>query len=117
MEMEPSCSAPSPTPSACDALGRSRPPWYGETDARAEPRDSLDLVPTMEIERVDVVPLTRCLARLEERSRLVVALSFQEGRSAEEVAARLGTTAGNVRVIRHRALAQLHDCMEGGHRA
>jgi RNA polymerase sigma-70 factor (ECF subfamily) len=67
----------------------------------------------MEIERVDVVPLTRCLARLEERSRLVVALSFQEGRSAEEVAARLGTTAGNVRVIRHRALAALRRCLDG----
>jgi hypothetical protein len=29
----------------------------------------------------------------------------------------MSLSAGNVRVIRHRSLAHLHDCMEGGHPA
>jgi RNA polymerase sigma-70 factor (ECF subfamily) len=41
-----------------------------------------------------------------------VALSFQQDRTAEEVAERLGTTAGNVRVLRHRAVAALRRCLD-----
>ena len=60
--------------------------------------------------------LARCLEALAERERSVVLLSFFADKAADEVAAELALTAGNVRVIRHRALARLRECMglEGG---
>jgi RNA polymerase sigma-70 factor (ECF subfamily) len=62
---------------------------------------------------LDVDRLTRCLAALAARERTVVASSFYAERTADEIAAELGLTAGNVRVVRHRALARLRSCMEG----
>ena len=53
--------------------------------------------------------LVACLAALSERERSVVIASFFEEESAKE----LNLTAGNVRVIRHRALGKLRACMEG----
>jgi RNA polymerase sigma-70 factor (ECF subfamily) len=60
---------------------------------------------------LDLERLRGCVERLAARARTVVALSFYAERSGEEVAEELGTTPGNVRVIRHRALAQLQACM------
>ena len=60
---------------------------------------------------LDLERLRGCVERLAARARTVVALSFYAERSGEEVAQELGTTPGNVRVIRHRALAQLQACM------
>jgi RNA polymerase sigma-70 factor (ECF subfamily) len=51
--------------------------------------------------------LANCLAALSERERAVVIASFFEEGSAEP-----GLSAGNVRVIRHRALGKLRTCME-----
>jgi RNA polymerase sigma-70 factor (ECF subfamily) len=65
-----------------------------------------------DVERVDLGALMRCFGGLEERARVVVQLSFQEDRPADDIAARLGTTAGNVRVIRHRAVAALRRCLD-----
>jgi RNA polymerase sigma-70 factor, ECF subfamily len=53
--------------------------------------------------------LVGCLDALSERERSVVIASFFE----EKPAAELGLSAGNVRVIRHRALGKLRGCMEG----
>jgi RNA polymerase sigma-70 factor (ECF subfamily) len=55
--------------------------------------------------------LAACLEALSERERSVVVLSFFEDKSADEVGAELATSAGNARVIRHRALARLRKCM------
>ena len=52
-----------------------------------------------------------CLEGLSERERSVVVMSFFADKPADEVGAELGITAGNVRVIRHRALGRLRDCM------
>jgi RNA polymerase sigma-70 factor (ECF subfamily) len=91
------------------------------TDARAKPTDAAELdvmawVP--EPEALGAAALSRCLAELDGRGRRVVYLSFHEGKDAEEIASVVGTTAGNVRVLRHRAVAQLRrcidDCKEGG---
>jgi RNA polymerase sigma-70 factor (ECF subfamily) len=62
---------------------------------------------------VDRVRLETCLAGLEARERAVVLATFVEERDAAEIAAALSLTAGNVRVIRHRALARLQACVEG----
>jgi RNA polymerase sigma-70 factor (ECF subfamily) len=66
--------------------------------------------------RLDTERLTVCLARLAERERTVLVLTFQSERSALEVAQELGLTAANVRVIRHRALTRLRACLEGEER-
>ena len=55
--------------------------------------------------------LAQCLEALAERERTVVALSFFADKDGDEVAEELGVSAGNVRVIRHRALARLRECM------
>lgn len=57
--------------------------------------------------------LAACLDRLSERERSVMLMTFYEDRQADEVAGLLGLTAGNVRVIRHRALGRLRNCMTG----
>jgi len=76
--------------------------------------DALDLpVEIPEPETLDLRALTRCLGGLDPRARVVVHLSFHEERSAEEIAQRLETTAGNVRVLRHRAVARLRRCLDG----
>jgi RNA polymerase sigma-70 factor (ECF subfamily) len=63
--------------------------------------------------KVDVGALVRCLGELEERRRQVVTLSFQDECGADEIAERLAMTAGNVRVLRHRAVADLRRCLDG----
>lgn len=62
--------------------------------------------------RVDVERLERCLARLGERERTVVMLTFCVEQDAQAIAASVDISVGNVRVVRHRALAQLRECME-----
>jgi RNA polymerase sigma-70 factor, ECF subfamily len=52
-----------------------------------------------------------CLEALPERERSVVVMSFFADKQADEVGAELGISGGNVRVIRHRALARLRECM------
>jgi RNA polymerase sigma-70 factor (ECF subfamily) len=64
-------------------------------------------------ETIDLERLARCFTALAERERTVVALSFYAERDAEAIGAELGLSPGNVRVVRHRALARLRACMEG----
>ena len=61
-----------------------------------------------------VVPehLVECLDRLAPRERTVIVLTFYAERDGDAIARELGTSAGNVRVIRHRALARLRECLE-----
>ena len=55
--------------------------------------------------------LAACLQALSERERSVVVLTFFSDSPAEQVGAELNLTAGNVRVVRHRALGRLRECM------
>jgi RNA polymerase sigma-70 factor, ECF subfamily len=57
--------------------------------------------------------VTECLMALPPREAELLFLVFQQECSATEAAERLGTTAGNVRVIRHRALLRLRACVLG----
>ena len=59
----------------------------------------------------EVIHLEDCLTQLPQRSRDVVQLAYAEARSADEIASRLGTSAVNARVLRHRTLQALRDCM------
>jgi RNA polymerase sigma-70 factor (ECF subfamily) len=59
----------------------------------------------------DVIHLEDCLTQLPQRSRDVVRLAYADALSADEIAAQLGTSAVNARVLRHRALQALRTCM------
>jgi RNA polymerase sigma-70 factor (ECF subfamily) len=61
--------------------------------------------------RLDHDHLRRCLQNLKERERTVMVLTFYDEQSGANVAGFLGVSEANVRVIRHRALHQLRDCM------
>ena len=85
--------------------------------SRAIPVDPVELeiagaMPTLE--RLDTPGLLRCMLKLDLRSRVVVHMCFHDDASAEEIGAHLGTSAGNVRVLRHRAIAQLRRCLDRG---
>jgi RNA polymerase sigma-70 factor, ECF subfamily len=75
---------------------------YGDQDEAYEAPEPLAL---------DADRLAGCLQALAERERSVVMLSFFADKAADEVGADLGLSAGNVRVIRHRALGRLRECM------
>ncbi|HEY0708282.1 MAG TPA: sigma-70 family RNA polymerase sigma factor [Polyangia bacterium] len=62
---------------------------------------------------IDRQRLGVCLGALDPRDRAIVVATFVEDRAAAEIAHGLQLSAGNVRVIRHRALARLQACLEG----
>jgi RNA polymerase sigma-70 factor, ECF subfamily len=76
---------------------------YCDPEALFEPSEPLALDPDR---------LAGCLEKLAERERSVVIMSFFADKPADAVGAELGLSAGNVRVIRHRALGRLRECME-----
>jgi RNA polymerase sigma-70 factor (ECF subfamily) len=63
---------------------------------------------------LDTQRLEQCMAKLAETDRAVLALTFYADKAAPEIGAELGMSAGNVRVVRHRALTRLHACVRGG---
>lgn len=67
-------------------------------------------VPT--VRELDLRALERCTLGLTPRERSVILLTYCEEWEVERIAAALGTTAGNVRVIRHRALGRLARCID-----
>jgi len=66
--------------------------------------------PSLEVDRAR---LEGCIHGLDARDRAVVVATFLEDRDADEIGRTLNLTPGNVRVIRHRALARLQACIEG----
>ncbi len=64
--------------------------------------------PTAEL---DLERLRGCVEKLPPRERTVVILTFYGERSGDEIAADLSMTLGNVRVVRHRAVGHLQECM------
>jgi RNA polymerase sigma-70 factor, ECF subfamily len=55
--------------------------------------------------------LTRCVQNLKERERTVIVMTFYDEQTGADVASFLGVSEANVRVIRHRAIYQLRECM------
>ena len=58
--------------------------------------------------------LEHCLTQLTDRERSVMYLTFYAESGAAAVAAEVGVSEGNVRVIRHRAVAKLRECVLAG---
>ena len=63
--------------------------------------------------RLDHERLRSCLDALPERERTILMLSFYDERKAPEVAKELSLSEANVRVIRHRGLQHLRECVMG----
>ena len=61
---------------------------------------------------IDREQLTRCVQNLKERERTVIVMTFYDEQTGADLARFLGISEANVRVIRHRAIRQLRDCME-----
>lgn len=59
----------------------------------------------------ELIHLEDCVSQLPKRSRDLLRLAYVDASSADDIAARLDTTAVNVRVLRHRTLQTLRDCM------
>jgi RNA polymerase sigma-70 factor, ECF subfamily len=66
---------------------------------------------------LDLDRLEQCMTQLADRERSVVFLTFYAESAAASVAAEIGVSEGNVRVIRHRALAKLRACVLAGRQA
>lgn len=62
-------------------------------------------------EPLDTDRLRLCLHGLPERERAVLLMTFHDDHSAEAVGAEFGLSAANVRVIRHRGIQRLRECM------
>lgn len=61
---------------------------------------------------VDVLRLEACLTQLSQRARDAIRLSYAEHKGHAEVAAFLNISEANARVLRHRTLHALRECME-----
>jgi len=85
-----------------------------ETDRRTTGDDGLGglAAPDPEHERIDAAALARCVGGLDERGRQVIMMSFNEERPSDEIAGLLAISPGNVRVLRHRAIAALRRCLD-----
>src|SRR5262245_54408122 len=60
---------------------------------------------------LDQEQLAHCVQLLKERERTVIVMSFYDEKTGADLASFLGISEGNVRVIRHRALHQLRECL------
>ena len=68
-------------------------------------------VDAIESETYEIAHLEDCLCQLSKRARDLLWLGYAEARGHEEVAAALAISASNARVLRHRTLASLRECM------
>jgi RNA polymerase sigma-70 factor, ECF subfamily len=80
-----------------------------ELHARFDAHETADDASAPDIFGIEAVE--RCLASLGERDRAMLIQTFYAERATEEIAGALGMTAGAVRVGRHRALAQMRECL------
>jgi RNA polymerase sigma-70 factor (ECF subfamily) len=73
----------------------------------APPEGAVEIDPPLDLHR-----LRGCVEALPAKERAVVVLSFYADEDGDAIAGELGTTTGNVRVIRHRAIERLKGCMD-----
>jgi len=84
--------------------------WKREQMAEAWGREQVAW--TGPSESVDSARLDDCLASLVDRDRLIVTMAYYAEAATADISARLGLSQANVRVIKHRAMARLRDCVQ-----
>ena len=94
------------------AQSERRVAWRREALAARFMDTAVETAP-MSMAALDTPRVASCLRALPERDRLVVLLTFYAEREAPRIATDLGVSPGAVRVIRHRAMARLRDCVLG----
>lgn len=99
----------------CRNLARDR---ARSRDRRAALQQTLDgRMPVDEVyepqpvARYEIAHLEDCLSQLSSRSRELVRFTYVEARPDAAIADALAVTEGNVRIMRHRTLKALRDCM------
>lgn len=97
------------------AMNLARSHWRRRAaERRARVRqESYARVPVGESEAADSVAVRTALQRLPEKQRRVLVLRYYADLSAADVAAIVGGSPGNVRVITHRAVVALRDALGG----
>jgi len=87
----------------------------GRVGAREEGMDQVaEQAVAVEVPGTDALArdhVARCLEGLQEKQRTVLVLTYYAEESTRAIAASLGLSAGNVRVIRHRGLEGLRSCL------
>jgi RNA polymerase sigma-70 factor (ECF subfamily) len=76
--------------------------------------DSFDELPHRPDEPRDPIArdrLARCLEALNDQQQAIVVLTYYGEQSTRDIATSLGLSPNNVRVTRHRGIAQLRDCL------
>jgi RNA polymerase sigma-70 factor, ECF subfamily len=68
-------------------------------------------VEAVQQETYAVIHLEDCMSQLPLRSREVIRLGYMESQGNDEVARQLAISEANARVLRHRTLAHLRECM------
>jgi RNA polymerase sigma-70 factor (ECF subfamily) len=98
----------------CRNLARDRARQHQRRDALFA-KYGADLLPppAQEPRQVsyEVMHLEDCLSSLSQHARDVVRLTFVEAAEPAEIAGKLALSPSNVRVLRHRSLASLRECM------
>jgi RNA polymerase sigma-70 factor (ECF subfamily) len=84
---------------------------HGAREAAPLPKENGPDVVVAEPEALGQDRLKRCLESLPVRDRTVVVLTYFGDQEAGSIGASLGLAPGNVRVIRHRAIDRLRQCM------
>lgn len=96
----------------CRNLARDR---ARTRDRRRELAAQLDVAETAyeptPLAHYDVAHLEDCLSQLSARSRDLVRFTYVDAQPDAAIAAALDVTEGNVRIMRHRTLKALRDCM------
>jgi len=70
-----------------------------------------DVVEADFVQAVDLPQMAQCLNALEAHARQVIVLTYYAERNAAQIAGELGSTSGAIRIVRHRAMERLRDCM------
>ena len=86
--------------------------WRRAEYRREQATNRLDPVAEVRGPAVESLRVSECLHALAERARTVLVLTYIEERTAEDIAMLLELSVANVRVIRHRALVQVRECIE-----
>jgi RNA polymerase sigma-70 factor (ECF subfamily) len=74
--------------------------------------DLAELTPAVpEQPTYEIMHLEDCLSSLSKRAREVVRLAYSEAASPKQIADQLALSEGNARVLRHRSLLALRECM------
>ncbi len=98
---------------ALDLLRRHRRELLSDEPAKMEQETDIELLPMERLQRDDAGRmLQRCLQKLQEQQRQIIALAYFRGLTHDELARQTGTPLGTIKTWIRRGLEQLRGCLE-----